>query len=201
MTYLPTALYLDADAMAADILAIPRTGFKPNPNTGRLWQPLGVTWHNTGAPSLGQWNGYPEATKRLWGDNLNRYYKGMGWHAGPHACGAPEPYAIKLGDWLADGVHASCFNANHFGVETVGNFCAGGDDPTTGRGLASMQSTANIIAALCLRFGWAPEAAVNFHRQCEADHHACPGNLVSEAFAIGLVKARMAELQAKGAAG
>ena len=195
MTYLAKAEYLNDEQISADILAIPATGFKPNPNNGRVWAPKGVTWHNTGAPSIGQWNTYSDAQKSAWGDNLNNYYRGMGWHAGPHAVGTPAGYAIKLGDWQADGIHASCWNADHFGIETVGNFCTGGDDPLSGEGLAAMKSSANVIAALCVRFGWEPRAAVNFHRECEADHHSCPGDRVSDEFAWGLVEARIAEIK------
>ena len=194
MSYLSDALYLTPDQMVADILAIPHAAFLPNPNSGRVWSPQGGTWHNTGAPSLGQWNTYSLSEKRNWGNNLNRYYKGMGWHSGPHACGTPEGYAIKLGDWRADGIHASCWNSTRFGVETVGNFCTGGDDPKSGRGLESMKSTANIFAALCVRFNWKARSAINFHRECEQDHHACPGNLVDDDFAWSLIEERMAEI-------
>ena len=44
-----------------------------------------------------------------------------GWHAGPHAVGAPDR-SIVLGEFCADGVHASCWNNDHFGIETVGEF-------------------------------------------------------------------------------
>ena len=195
MTYLPKAQYLTDNEMIANILAIPATGFKPNPNTNRIWSPKGVTWHNSGNPGLGLWNKYSEATKLAWGDNLNHYYKGMGWHSGPHACGTPSGYGIKLCDWQADGIHASCYNEDHFGVETVGNFCTSGDDPTTGDGLAAMQSSANIIAALCVRFNFDVGTQVNFHRECTEDHHACPGNLVTDNFAWNLVIDRVNDIQ------
>jgi hypothetical protein len=194
MSYLDHAAYIKNEDITKAILDIPKTGFKPNPNTGVTWSPIGVTWHNTSNPSLGLWNSWKEETKRAWGDNLISYYKGLGWHAPPHAVATPEGYAIQLGDWLADGVHASCYNRDHFGVETVGNFATKGDDPTTGRGLEAMQSAANIIASLCKRFGWDPTKSVNFHRQCTADNHACPGNLVSQKFAFQLVKDRLAQL-------
>lgn len=194
MAYLLDALYLTPDRMVADILAIPHGAMLPNLSTGRVWAPQGGTWHNTGAPSLGQWNVYSQPQRSAWGNNLNRYYKGMGWHAGPHACGTPDGYAIKLGDWKADGVHASCWNSTRYGVETVGNFCSGGDDPKSGQGLASMKSTANIFAALCVRFGWEPRKAINFHRECEQDHHACPGNLVDDDFAWSLIEERLVEI-------
>lgn len=183
MTYLPRSIYLDLDDMAKFILAIPATGWS--------WKPVGITWHNTGVPSLKQWDAYPQAVKDAWGDNLDHYYKiDEHWHAGPHACGTPDK-GIVLGEFRADGVHASCYNGDHFGIETVGDFRTGGDDPLTGRGLLSMQSSANIIAALCKRMGWEPAKVINFHRSCTRDGHPCPGNLVTDQWAVGLVEARL----------
>lgn len=191
MTYLPRAIYLSNDEMAKYILDIPTVGWS--------WKPVGVTWHNTGIPTLKQWDNYPQGVKDSWGDNLDHYYKfNEHWHAGPHACGTPDE-AIVLGEFRANGVHASCFNSDHFGVETVGDFRTGSDDPLTGRGLLSMQSSANIIAALLIRMGWSV-MKINFHRECTRDGHPCPGNLVTDDWAIGLVKARMTELKSKVAA-
>ena len=90
MGFLANPLRLDLPGMTDNILAIPKTGFKPNPNTGKMWAPKGVVLHNTAAPSLGQWAGYSDAQKQNWGSNLNIYYKGMGWHSGPHFCGTPR---------------------------------------------------------------------------------------------------------------
>jgi hypothetical protein len=186
MTYLPRALYLDLDDMAKFILAIPATGW--------TWKPAGITWHNTGVPSLKLWDSWPQAVRDAWGDNYDHYCKfDEGWHAGPHAVGAPDK-GIVLGEFRANGVHASCWNSDHFGIETVGDFRHGGDDPLSGRGLSSMQSSANIIAALCKRMGWDPRTVINFHRGCKRDGHACPGDLVTDAWAIGLVETRLAQL-------
>src|ERR1700722_16701618 len=97
MTYLPHPYYLNADDMAKFILAIPTTGW--------TWKPVGVTWHNTGVPTLKQWDAYPPAVKAGWGANLDHYYKfNEGWHAGPHACGTPDE-GIVLGEFRANGVH------------------------------------------------------------------------------------------------
>jgi hypothetical protein len=183
MTYLPRPIYLSDDDMAKYILAIPTTAW--------TWKPVGITWHNTGVPSLKEWDAYSDPVKRAWGDNLDHYYKyNERWHAGPHACGTPD-FGIVLGDFRANGVHASCFNADHFGFETVGDFRHGGDDPSNGRGLLSMRSSANIIAATCKLLGWEPAKVVNFHRMCTQDGHPCPGDLVPDAWAIGLVEARL----------
>jgi hypothetical protein len=195
MTFLASATRFDLQAMTGYILAIPKIGFKPNPNTGRVWNPKGVVLHNTAAPSLGQWAHYSDSQKQNWGNNLNTYYKGMQWHSGPHFCGTPESWSLVLCDPLADGVHDSCRNADYFGVETVGNFAPGADDPASGPGLAAMKASANIIASLCARFDFDPDTAIDFHRNCKRDGHACPGARVSDGSVIALVKARLAEIR------
>jgi hypothetical protein len=199
MSFINPVLRLDADAMVKYISAIQKTNFKPAPAgtsyAGRMWAPEGVVWHNTGSPSLGLWNTWSPTTRINYGAGLDPYYKNMGWHSGPHFMGTPDGWSWILCDVNSDGVHDSCRNENYYGVETIGNFTTGGDDPSNGQGLASMQASANIIAALCVRFGWNPETAVAFHRDCIADHHACPGNLVTNAWALGLVTARIAEIK------
>ncbi len=187
MTYLPRALYLDPYDMTKFILAIPQTGW--------TWKPAGISWHNTGAPTLAQWdNEYSQPVRDAWGDNYDHYCKfDEGWHAGPHAVGAPDK-SIVLGEFRANGVHASCWNSDHFGIETVGDFRHGSDDPLNGRGFLSMQGSANIIASLCKRMGWNPRSVINFHRGCKRDQHACPGDLVADDWAISLVETRFIEL-------
>jgi hypothetical protein len=184
--FLPRAYYLDLGEMAKFILAIPKTGW--------AWNPVGVTWHNTAAPSLAQWDAYPDAVKAAWGDNYDHYCRfDQGWHSGPHFCGTPDK-SFVLCEPRADGVHCRCNNETHFGVETVGDFRSGGDDPLSGRGLASMRASANIIAALCKRMGWAPRDVITFHRDCPRDHHPCPGDRVKDDWAIGLVETALVAL-------
>lgn len=190
MTYLPRAIYLNDNDMVQYIT-------ETIPVTGWTWKPVGITWHNTGIPTLKQWDAYPAPVKAAWGDNLEHYYKfNEHWHAGPHFCGTPDG-GIALGEMRADGVHASCYNSDHYGIETIGDFRHGSDDPTSPRGLASMRSSANIIAALCQRLRWDPTKVINFHRSCARDGHPCPGDLVSDAWAIGLVVVRLAQLQGR----
>ena len=181
MTFLTPPLVEPPLAMAKTILGL---------SNHLSWSPHCITWHNTGVPSLGLWDrpGYP---RQNWIAGLNAYYRNMGWHSGPHFCGTPDS-AIMFCDPLADGVHCSCENHIAFGVETIGNFTPGGDDPRSPRGLASMTSSATIIAALCLRFGWSVDAShIHFHRQCTNDHHACPGSLVTDTWAILLITQQM----------
>lgn len=183
MTFLPKPYYLGAGDMAKFILSIPATGW--------TWEPIGITWHNTAAPSLKQWDAYPEPVKEAWGSNYDHYCRfDQRWHSGPHFCATPDK-SFVLCEPRADGIHSTCFNRTHFGVETVGDFRLGVDDPTIGHGLFSMTNAANIIAALCKRMGWIPEKVVNFHRVCTRDHHPCPGDLVKSDWAINLVNERL----------
>ncbi len=187
MTFIPHPYYLTPDDMATFILSIPKTGW--------TWEPSKITWHNTGEPTLRQWDhDYSQAVRDGWGANYNHYCQfDQRWHSGPHFVGAPDK-SIVLCEPRANGVHASCWNPIAFGVETIGDFRHGSDDPLTGRGLLSMQGSANIIAALCKRMGWEPRKVITFHRGCKRDGHACPGDLVTDDWAIGLVEHRLAEL-------
>lgn len=194
--YLPKAERYTRDGIVALILALPTTGFKSNPYDGVIWKPVGVTLHNTAIPDLKIWESYSQAQKESWGDNLNSGYKRMGWHSGPHFAATPEPWSYVLCDLQADGVHDSCRNSNFFGVETVGNYEVGGDDPNSPLGKLAISSAINIIAALNIRFNFNPDAQ-DFHRRCLHDHHPCPGSLVTDAFIIGAVKERMAEIKAQ----
>jgi hypothetical protein len=190
MTFFPRAYYLDNADMATFILQTPKVGW--------TWKPVGITWHNTAIPNLAQWDAYPSAVRAAWGDNYDHMRKfSSGWHSGPHFCGAPDK-SFALCDIRADGIHSTCFNRTHIGVETVGDFHSGsgGEDPHSGRGLASMTASANIIAAICKLMNWEPRKVINFHRQCTADHHACPGDLVTDEWAFQLVETRLAELNA-----
>jgi hypothetical protein len=188
MTFLANPPRLNADDVVKYVLALDKSKL--------TWRPVGVTWHNAGAPNLKQWAAYPESVKEAWGRNYDFYCRVTnGWHSGPHGIGTPEGWAFILCDLLSDGVHASCFNRDHFGFETVGDFAPGADDPLTGAGLASMQSTANLIAAVCEWLGLDPDTAINFHRECARDGHPCPGALVKDDWAKGLVKARLAEIK------
>ena len=197
MTFLAKPLRLDKADMVKYILNLPRTGFKPNPNTGAIWAPRGIVWHNTGVPNLATWARYSEAQKASWGENYDVYCKTLQrWHSGPHGMGTPDDLSFVLCDLQADGIHDSCRNVDHFGWETVGDFAGGADDPLTGPGLAAMESSANAIAALCARFDFDPARAIDFHRNCARDGHPCPGARVTDAWAIGLVERRLADIKA-----
>jgi len=194
MAFLDKAQRYTKDGIVAFILNTPKTGFKANPHTGVTWCPVGVVIHNTGEPDLDQWAAYSQAQREHWGDNLNNYYRGMGWHSGPHFAATPETWSYNLCDVQADGIHDSCRNVDYFGVETVGNFEVDEDDPNSAAGKQSLDNAINIVAALCVRFGFDPDKRIDFHRNCKRDGHACPGSLVPDQLVIGSVKKRVAEI-------
>ncbi len=143
------------------------------------WKPEFPTLHNTGVPSLKQWQALGSVPQERWGANLNGYYKSLGWHAGPHLVVCPD-YIWNLCDLEEDGVSVSCWNKVTLGIEMVGNFEVGGDDFASGAGAKVRDNAVWTLAVLCERFGWKIEDVLRFHRECAKDHHACPGSKVSK---------------------
>lgn len=146
------------------------------------WKPSFLTGHNTAAPRLSQYLAYSPATRKAWPNNLNRYYKGLGWHSGPHLVIAPN--VEGGGIWLLcdleqDGVSVSCWNAKTIGIENVGDYET--EDPTTGHGAEVRDTFVGVAAALCSRLGWTPRPhvlgvkGIHWHHECTKDNHPCPG--------------------------
>jgi hypothetical protein len=154
------------------------------------WRPDFPTLHNTGVPSLAQWLALAPIPQQRWGANLNAYYQRLGWHAGPHLVVCPD-YVWQLCDLEADGVSVSCWNRVTLGIEMVGNYEVGGDAFDSGPGARVRDNAVFVLAALCERFGWAIGDVLRFHRECAADHHACPGSLVSKGVIVQRVNALM----------
>ena len=159
------------------------------------WRPRFPTLHNTGVPSLTQWLKLGSTPQERWGANLNRYYQGMGWHAGPHLVVCPD-YVWVLCDLRRSGVSVSCWNSETFGIEMVGNFEVGGDDFHSGEGAKVRDNAVSTLAILAERFGWDDLSAfelgsrgLHFHRECAQDRHACPGSRVSKSDLLDRVHA------------
>ena len=166
------------------------------------WRPRFPTLHNTGVPSLAQWLAMGPTPQERWGANLNAYYRGLGWHAGPHLVICPD-YVWALCDLTQSGVSVSCWNSETFGIEMVGNYEVDGDDFESGDGARVRDNAAAVIAALADGFGWADlanfEAGVqglHFHRECARDHHACPGGRVSKTDMLSRISACRAQRSA-----
>ena len=163
------------------------------------WKPAFPTLHNTGVPSLKQWQNMGATPQERWGGNLNNYYKNMGWHAGPHLVVCPD-YVWVLCDVTKSGVSVSCWNSVTFGIEMVGNYEVGGDEFSSGDGAKVRDNAAAVLAILADKVSWGDLAVyvpgakgLHFHRECARDHHACPGSKVSKADVL----ARIAALRAK----
>jgi N-acetylmuramoyl-L-alanine amidase-like protein len=150
------------------------------------WKPQGITLHNTGAPTLKQWvESGPSHDQRIL--NLQRYYEGMGWHAGPHFF-VSRSHVSGFSNPLQSGVHSTCFNRTHLGIEMAGNFSAEPFD--SGDGALVRDMAVFTLATLFHALGLDPHK-LRFHRECVADHHACPGKNVSQSDMIGRVAAAM----------
>lgn len=157
------------------------------------WKPQGVTLHNTGAPSLVQWAESGAAHEQRMANLLHYYQDQLGWHAGPHLF-VSRAHVSGFSDPLQPGVHASCFNRTHLGVEMAGDFATEAFDSGDG---ALVRDTAVFALATLLRKLGLGISSVNFHRDCARDHHACPGKHVDKSAFLG----RLAEALKAGQTG
>lgn len=170
------------------------------------WTPAMPYLHNTGVPSLAQWLAMGATPQERWGGNLNRYYRGMGWHAGPHLVACPD-YIWILCDPTKPGVAQSCSNGVALALEMVGNYEVGGDDFAAGEGAKVRDNAAFALAALAEKLGWGDLAdfafnqrGLHFHHDCAADHHACPGSKVTKPDMLARIAAFRVELGGTAAA-
>jgi hypothetical protein len=137
------------------------------------WRPKFPTLHNTGAPSLAQWLAYGPTPQEHWGASLDSYYKGLGWHAGPHLVVCPD-YVWVLCDLTLPGVSVSCWNSETFGIEMVGDYDVGAQDQfATGEGAKVRDNAADVRAALAEKFFWGDLGnyqvgvkGLHFHMEC-----------------------------------
>lgn len=139
--------------------------------TFRDWRPSFLVLHNTGAPTLTQWKNYPAGQRIL---NLENYYKGLGWSAGPHGFVADD-LIWPFTPFTARGVHSPSFNGVALGIEMVGNYVPGGDDPTSGDGLKVYRNMVAVFSILSAKLGLEP-ATIRFHRDDPRTTHRCPGD-------------------------
>ena len=156
------------------------------------WKPSGVTLHNTAGPTLAQWaESGPNHDARI--RNLESYYEQqLGWHAGPHLF-ISRNWINGFSNILEPGVHASCFNRTHIGIEMVGDFNV--EEFETGDGALVRDNTIFAVVTLMKKLGLNPRTDLNFHIQCAADNHDCPGKNVNRALMIERVAAAMNGVQ------
>ena len=152
------------------------------------WRPKFIVLHNTAEPNLRQWahgnTGKDYEHKRI--VNLNAYYRNQeGWRSGPHLFISPSLIWVAC-DLRANGVHASCYNAESIGVEMVGDYGVEAFD--SGEGAQVRDHAVAALAILHRALGIRPDT-LRFHKECIRDHHDCPGGHVDKADIIARVNA------------
>jgi hypothetical protein len=169
-------------------------------NVGKVWTPdsfgeylstikppswaKGVCLHHTSSPSLAQ---RPNGFTIQHIINIRSFYQGLGWNRGPHFF-TDEDQIFGMTPPNIQGIHAVPFNSTHIGIEALGHYSRGGENPKSGRGLQVWQNTAAATRAL---LDWmrlpANEQTVVFHREGRTTKD-CPGSQIDKAWILELVR-------------
>lgn len=141
--------------------------------TKPLWAKA-VCIHYTAAPSLAQ---RPDGFTAQHIINIQDFYKSKGWNRGPHFF-TDDDDIFGMTPVDEKGIHAVSFNSMSIGIECLGSYDA--EDPTTGRGLKCMRTTAAATAVLLKWLGLSPddEKTILFHRFDPKTSKTCPGKKV-----------------------
>lgn len=147
------------------------------------WKPSLVVWHNTSLPTIAQWekSAAEDASKNLVPgisriNNLETYFKDMGWSAGPHF------FVYKDVVWAftpanKKGVHSPSWNGISIGIEMIGDFSI--EDDEAGSGLLIKNNTIALTAMLCEKLGLDPQQCVKLHKEDLKTTHDCPGKNIA----------------------
>lgn len=148
------------------------------------WRPSFIAIHNTAVPSLAQ---RPAGFTKQHIKNLESYYKGLGWRAGPHLF-VDDKQIWVFTPLTTTGRHSPSWNNLAIGVEMLGNYEI--EPFNAGRGLKVRRNAVAAVASISRRLGLDPET-IRLHKEDKATTHACPGkNVGKDAFIID-VKARI----------
>lgn len=142
--------------------------------------------HNTYAPTLVQ---RPIGFTKQHLLNLENFFKGKGWSAGPHLF--IDDHKIHVFTPLTvSGVHSPSWNKQAIGVEMLGDYEK--ELFATGRGKFVRENTVAAIATLSAVLGIDP-GTMRLHKEDKlTSHKTCPGKNVLKAEIIAEVKALMA---------
>lgn len=137
----------------------------------RPWRASGIVIHNTAAPDLKSWLGYP-VDKRI--INLKDFYENkQNWSSGPHFFVDPS-HIIPFTPMNQKGTHSPSFNGTHIGIECVGNYDS--DDDDKGPGQEVKKNLVALIGMLCGRLGIDPSTrTIRMHKDDPRTTHDCPG--------------------------
>lgn len=162
------------------------------------WRPSMIVWHNTGLPTINQWeetaqrdikNGLIPGTTRI--KNLVNYYKNQnGWPSGPHW------FVYKDLLWAftpsnQKGTHSPSWNGTSIGIEMIADFSK--EDDEKGAGALIKKNTIALTAILCEKLGIRPEigtvlskkplrisGSIFLHKQDPRTTHNCPGKNIAQ---------------------
>lgn len=152
----------------------------------QAWRPSFMVLHNTYAPTLVQRpNGFTHQHLL----NLENFFKGKGWSAGPHLF--IDDHKIHVFTPLTvSGVHSPSWNKQSIGIEMLGDYEK--ELFATGRGKFVRENTVAAIATLSAVLGVDPDT-MKLHKEDKlTSHKTCPGKNVVKAQVIAEVKALMA---------
>ena len=85
------------------------------------WRPSFIVLHNTANPSLAQ---RPQGLTREHITNLEAYYRGQNWSAGPHLF-VDDSKIWCFTPLTVSGIHSPSWNKIALGIEMLGNYEAG----------------------------------------------------------------------------
>jgi len=174
-------------------------------NVGKVWTPdsfgeylktikppswaKGVCLHHAWQPSLAQ---RPQGLQIRHIENMRDFYKGMGWKSGPQLF-CDEDQVFGMTPLSEKGNHAIPFNSSTIGIEALGNYSQGGEDPKSGRGF---QVWLTMAATTKLLLDWmnlkATEKTVLFHREGKTSKD-CPGSQISKDWVLELIRGKKIE--------
>jgi N-acetylmuramoyl-L-alanine amidase CwlA len=135
------------------------------------WRPSFIVLHNTASPSLAQ---RPQGLTREHITNLEAYYRGQNWSAGPHLF-VDDSKIWAFTPLTVSGVHSPSWNKIALGVEMLGNYEA--EEFASGRGLQVRNNAVAALATLCAILGLDPQG-IKLHREDPLTTHLCPGKNV-----------------------
>jgi N-acetylmuramoyl-L-alanine amidase CwlA len=145
------------------------------------WRPKLIVIHHTAAPSLEQ---RPIGWTNQHMLNLQDFYEGKGWSAGPHLF-TDDDQAWVFTPLNQRGVHAVSYNSTGLGIEMLGDYDS--EDPTSGRGAHVLSTTAQVVTLLLAKLSLTKDS-IRFHRDDPKTPKTCPGKLIRKDWFLDLIK-------------
>lgn len=152
--------------------------------TWTSWRPSFIVLHNTAVPALAQ---RPDGLTRQHIQNLESYYRGLGWSAGPHLF-VDDRQIWVFTPLTTTGVHSPSWNRLAIGLEMLGDYA--NESFSSGRGAEVRKNAVAAMASLSEVLGLDPDAT-RLHKEDPRTHHNCPGKNVAKQEVIAEVKAAM----------